>query len=271
MELNQLVINSINKQFKSKLIATSLLVTFFIAIFVVLAIYPTTATLLLIVLCVWALVGVEQSIKALSLSAIVKFLSPALYQFPENTTILFFVVMFIASARCLLSINIKKLKLIFPLISFYLVVIGISIYSSASTEVSIMKVTFFTLMTSAILTATYKQKTTIVDNWKVWFLGLSIAIIVTSLLTLPFPQIAYFRNGRGFQGVFNQPQVLGPWSAVLAVWILFALLQGKKIKTNLYLFLCLGLLVTFIVASKARTGMITFLLSASVTYIVVMF
>ncbi len=250
-----------------------LLTIFFVCLFVALAVFPTIVIIVLIALCLWALTGPAQALEALSLSVIIKFLNPAIFSFSANTTILFFIVMFLASARILTTITVKHIKLIFPLLMFFLTVVGLSLASSPSIEVSIMKAVLFTTLVSAVLVACYRQSVRIVERWKFWFLSLSIAVILLSLATLAEPNIAYFRNGRGFQGLFNHPQVLGPWAAAHACWMLFAILEDDKnnVSNMTYKLLSLGLLIAIIIASKARTGMVSFLLSITTTYIVIVF
>ena len=49
------------------------------------------------------------------------------------------------------------------------------------------------------------------------FAGLLVLMMV-SLPLLLIPSIGYFRNGSGFQGILNHPQVFGPTMALLGAW-----------------------------------------------------
>src|SRR5690606_18221291 len=79
-------------------------------------------------------------------------------------------------------------------------------------------------------------------------------LVVVLLISAPLvvlPQ-GYLRNGSGFQGVLNHPQVFGPSMALLASWTLSAVLSDARPSwKNLAI---LGVSMWFILASEARTA-----------------
>jgi hypothetical protein len=81
------------------------------------------------------------------------------------------------------------------------------------------------------------------------------ALVITSVLTLPFPSIAYARDGQGFQGVINHPQAFAVFIAILSVFLLdsAAKLKSLRNKKN-YFFLFIIILLIYL--TRARTGFI---------------
>src|SRR5690606_35639914 len=70
------------------------------------------------------------------------------------------------------------------------------------------------------------------------------------------------RNGSGFQGVLNHPQVFGPSMALLASWTLSAVLSDARPSwKNLAI---LGVSMWFILASEARTAGLAVVLGAGI-------
>jgi hypothetical protein len=98
-----------------------------------------------------------------------------------------------------------------------------------------------------------------------------IAVVV--LLSLPlfaFPEIAYAKNGHGFQGILNHPQTFGPVLAPATSALLAGLLFRRPKSFSLLVAVSLSL-IALMIASQARTALATVILSIGATTLVMFF
>lgn len=81
------------------------------------------------------------------------------------------------------------------------------------------------------------------------------AIIIFASIPLVSKPVGYLRNGHGFQGITNQPNMLG---IVLVLFISFILtnIQTGKIKSKVSAYLLLSISIYMIILSKSRTSLI---------------
>lgn len=83
--------------------------------------------------------------------------------------------------------------------------------------ISILKITYFSVGLNTVLLGFWNTKTTR-SEWLEWFFAMYVVIFSFSSLFV-FNDIGYFRNGRGFQGILNQPQTYGIFIAPFVVWV----------------------------------------------------
>lgn len=240
-------------------------VLIFSAMFGILTLAPFLISLLLGLLCAWALLGVKQSIQALSLCVMVKFLNPALYTFPEETGALAWLVIFVAVVRLLPSVRTHHSWFLIPLLSFSAVVASLSIFVSPNPQISLLKLASFSVVVGAVLVGMTSASRNDIAAWQTWFLSLTISIILVSIPTFFIPSVGYHTNGRGFQGILNQPQALGTWLATACAWLVMGLFQIKR-KGKVKLFGALSILAFLLISTKARTGAAAILLSVCATF-----
>ena len=93
----------------------------------------------------------------------------------------------------------------------------------------------------------FKDKT----YWTNWFQCFFIAVLILSYLIF-FTELGFLRNGRGFQGIFNHPQVMGVMGGIMAVWFLYYQQTSGKIFPLFLAFM--ALILVFI--SLARIGLL---------------
>ena len=237
------------------------------ALFVVLAISPYSISVVLGFLCLWALMGTKQAIQAVSLSVIIKYLNPALYTFSSETGILAWLVIALAVIRLLPNVKMRHIRFLLPLISFSLVVALLSIFVSPNPQISLLKIFSFLVVVAAVLIGMSTASRNTIEAWKLWFLSLTVSLILVSIPTLFFPIVGYHTNGRGFQGILNQPQALGAWLAPVGAWLLMGLFQIKR-KSRVILLGALVILIGLVISTEARTSVAAILLSIAATFIV---
>ncbi|RIO04081.1 O-antigen ligase domain-containing protein [Mammaliicoccus sciuri] len=146
------------------------------------------------------------------------------------------------------TIKIKKIDkiIIFILIiSFYFAVT--SLFYSNNISLSMLKITSYVLP----LLAFYSSREIIQSkNLKAWVNKILIISLIMSL-TLIFTSVGYLRNGHGFQGIFNNPNMLGIIS-VISFSLNYTLTTNNKLK---YFYLLLYFFVVII--SESRTSLLS--------------
>lgn len=90
-------------------------------------------------------------------------------------------------------------------------------------------------------------------NWIEWMFKLLFLLIIPSILIIN-TKIAYLRNGRGFQGFTNQPNMFGILS-VLFIAVTLAYIKIYNKDKNYYLIVALSFFM--IILSKSRTSFIS--------------
>jgi hypothetical protein len=87
---------------------------------------------------------------------------------------------------------------------------------------------------------------------------LAIGFLLASLLVLPFPDVGYARDQMGFQGITAHPQIFGILAGLALLVFLDCILQSSVDKIRLFYMVCFLLMVTLLLLSRARTGIIVF-------------
>lgn len=253
------------KQKKYSYIKYCLFITIYLG---VLTINAQMFTIVFGLLCLFALSGKEQAIKALSLVAMSKFLNPGIYAFSPETGVLIWLVFFSASSILIFSSSAKFTKVI-PLLIFSFVVGVLSVFFSVQPDISLMKITVFTVGVMAIILGYSSLNEEQFNRLYIWFFSIFTVVIILSLPTFLFPDIAYNRNAAGFQGILNHPQVFGAILAPITTWFLATLLfekNTKKITLNLIISISL---IVLMILSQTRTSIVAVFLSLFTVFILV--
>ncbi|MBD7984579.1 O-antigen ligase family protein [Sporosarcina sp. Sa2YVA2] len=142
--------------------------------------------------------------------------------------------------------SIILLVLVFGLYS----VITAFIFSSLPIVAIFKLVSYIFIFLSVIIGVgiTYKK-----FDWIGWMLKLYLLILLPSIIFIGLP-LGYLRNGYSFQGITNQPNMLGI-VLVLFVAIVLAYLEISKKKYSFH-YLLLFIAITMVILSKSRTSLI---------------
>ena len=212
-----------------------------------------TANFSYLLIAAYALLGRAQAIQALALSWLFTMLNPVLAPEASAASILRYVVIFAA----LLSVVLRSRGAIVNKMGFYTLLLGAfilihSLLFSAVVDVSVLKVIVWVVVVATLLSAWQglpnAQRMVLFEQLQ-WGL---IGLLLLSLPLMAFPGIGYARNGTGFQGMLNHPQVFGPTVALVG-----ALLGGKLlgIRKPTWRHLALfAMCMVLVVLSEARTA-----------------
>ena len=217
---------------------------------------PVTAELSFVVLACYALLGRSQAIQALFLTWLFSALSVGVAPVLLFAAIGRYMVIFAAALSVFLRGGFLKRALrpsglvVFIWLLGAFLVLHSSLFSAVQ-DVSILKSISFLLVIITLLTAWIGLSPDGRQRTEMFVFGGLVAVLLVSLPLLP-TGLGYLRNGTGFQGVFNQPQVFGPTAALVG-----AMVGGRMLETprprrpNLALFvMCLVLTVL----SESRTA-----------------
>lgn len=219
----------------------------------------------------WLLLGVRHAIQALSLAVVIKYLNPVLYSYPAGVGVMGWVIILLGGFRMLLGSKIGNVKVIFPILGFSLVVAALFIVQdNKAPAVSAMKLVLFTYVSCAVVLGGTSLSERQALELATWFHSLIATLVLLSLPLFAFPDIAYAKNGEGFQGILNHPQTFGPIFAPVTSALLVYIFFGKPTK-YLFIFAVILLLISLMIASQARTALATVTLSILATALVVFF
>lgn len=247
----------------------TLLVLF--GIFAISLVVPAIKPLIYLILAVHALRGAKETIEAFSLLFIILMGNPAI--FGTSGTGLRWVVILMGFAGTFWRMIRKggsnqTDSNIITIWLFFLILFPISILTSKVPSVSTFKLISFFI---GALTVFHCFRTTrqLQEYWKHWFYTIFVFLILASLLTFPLGY-GFLRNGRGFQGIFNHPQTLGPVCGILGAWFMGEYIFSKN-KKNLTVLLLGGTSIVFIFLSLARLGLAmlggSFILAYLISYL----
>jgi hypothetical protein len=233
---------------------------------------PATADLSYVILLFYSSLGRMQSIQSMYLIFIYGQLNPALAPSPVSGPIFMYVTVFITLLFELLfrykNSNANPQEQIIKNTLMFCVFLFLHSYLYSSILiVSLLKAIFWTA-TMSILIYLWSQlnsvQTAYMDRWLIRCLSLNV------LLSVPFlfiPSIGYQRNGTGFQGIFNHPQVFGPVMAITAA-ILFGIYMERR-KPSLILLLFIFTSLYFLYLSESRTALGALLVGVSLSILYV--
>lgn len=227
---------------------------------------PLATAIIFIIAAIWALYGIEESIKALALVATIKFINPSITE-QYGSSVLTWIVIGAAIIKITLSapFKLKILKVNFYLILFFIASSIVSFKSSEYIAVSIFKLISFTLTFFYVFVAFdyLREKNISIFSW---IFGLWCSILIISFALIPFPGISYFTDGMGFQGVFNQPQVMAIFCAPIAAWSTSIILFSRE-KSNYSISMVFALSWISIFLTRGRVALASLLISGLIIII----
>lgn len=232
----------------------------------VIAVHRYVITFAFVVLCIYAVLGPKQAIKALSLNYLILFLNPSIQVLPAEAGIMRWVILFIAGIRVLPAVSSRSFRFLVPLLLFFTMVAALSWVISPNLAISFLKLTVFTYCAATVLIAFNTLNVTDLEELRAWFLTISAAVFLLSLPTFAIPKVGFHTNGHGFQGIFNHPQALGIFLAPTAAYFGAGLLLRSS-KQGLLLWGAWGFVMAVMFLTRARTAMLTFFLSMATTLV----
>ncbi len=126
-----------------------------------------------------------------------------------------------------------------------------SVLFSQLADVSILKAISWSVVMTTLLSAWINL--TVLKRQE---LSKEIFLLLTAVLFFSLPllntSVGYLRNGSGFQGILNHPQVFGSTMALLGTWA--ASLVFTERRPRLWLFCLVGMSVVAVFVSQARTA-----------------
>lgn len=193
--------------------------------------------------------------KALLLVYLINFLSPGLFNVPAAVDTLRWFVLLCAALRVFLDFFIHELRFglirrwLLWLIVFCVVAASLSALASPYPTVSFLKLLAFLVGFATVLQGLRFSKNYDWLNWifTVWCIVLLIGF------PLLFNNLGYVRNGLGFQGILNHPQMYGFFFAVPAVYISVKFLLREVARDPITILFLIAVWTT-VIASQARTG-----------------
>jgi hypothetical protein len=229
---------------------------------------PTTADLSFFMIALYALFGQGQAIRALALSWLFVMLNSGLVPESSNETVGRYAVLLAA----FISVTWRSSFVRFDRFVFFSAVLGAffvfhSFFFSLIPDVSLLKALNWLLAILTLLVAWGSLDIVRRDEVQRWIFGFLIVIAVASLPFLLFPAFGYLRNGSGFQGLLNHPQVFGPTMALLGTFAFGRLLAQPQPSWWLFalFFGCLILLIL----SGARTAAFTLVISVIISVLLI--
>lgn len=231
----------------------------------------STANLSYLVLAVYALFGPVHAIRALALSWLFTMLNPGIAPEPSALSAGRYAVLLAAVCGIFIRNGLLKANMKLYQTTFWTLLLGIflilhSIIFSPMVDVSILKALSWTLAMTSLLSAwsglsSIEHKRTEIE---LFFFLILVALASLPFVTLP---VGYLTNGKGFQGVLNQPQAFGVFAALLGAWALAQIL-GKN-EPSWLLFGVVGISLGLILMSGTRTAGLAFVLSAVVSLLLI--
>lgn len=219
-------------------------------------------------LLLWSLLGVGQSLQALTLLMLTRLLNPAVYEFGDASVALFYVVLLVACSRIFFgALAYKRKKFKGPLL---LLIFGL--YGAFNTGVfsyypivSLTKIILFTYTSCAIIVGFQICAQRRMD-WAPWFLGMWLAVVTLSIPALLVSGIGYARDGQGFQGILSHPQTFAVYLAPMVCWMLGQYLFVRERLSFLWLAV-LAVVMSLIFMTLARTAVVTVIASLVLVFL----
>lgn len=215
---------------------------------------PAAHVLVYLLLAVWAWTGPRRAIEALTLSWLVSFLNPGIYELSAAGGLLRWVVLASAAAGVGLAVAIRGRRVPRTLLWFvgFATVVGLMAAGlSYAPAVSLLKLISFFLAVGTILVGFHTSEVGS-EYWRRWFLTLFGSVVLAGL-PLVVRDVGFFRNQRGFQGVLSHPQSYGIFIGAMLPWVLFLKLEGRR---GRWLWALIAIASVSLVLTRARTGML---------------
>lgn len=229
----------------------------------------STADLAYLLVAAYALLGRKQAIQALVLSWLLTNISPGIAPPASLAGLLRFIIIICAA----ISVYIRGGRLlrrrqarlfVTTTLGLGAFIIVHSVVVSPFPDVSILKALSWTTVMATITVAWLGLSEKEREELSRQVFGVLILILVVSLPLLVLP-IGYLRNGTGFQGVLNHPQMFGSVMALLGGWAA-AQMFGKG-RPGWWTIALTAVCVALILMSEARTAGLAFVLGISFSLI----
>jgi hypothetical protein len=225
--------------------------------------FPFLTAYTFVLLAVYALLGLRQSIQALFLAFLIKSLNPAIFISVDSTALFHWIVLYTSAAKILITSCNKKVipKAFLSTASLCYFAFFVSSISGFSPFISLLKLTSFILFSVTTVTVIYILRKD-VNYWLSWLFSIYLFVCVTSLPFINSPA-GYAAKGNGlFQGILAHPQLYGifcsPFVSLL-VWKTITDKEGFRKNSLTILSTALGLFAIF--SSGARTSLFASILS----------
>ncbi|HHJ20507.1 MAG TPA: hypothetical protein ENJ84_11910 [Gammaproteobacteria bacterium] len=215
-----------------------------------------TADLAYLLVAAYALLGRAQAIQALAISWLLTNISPGIAPPASMAGLLRFVILFSAAISVFIhggwSLRRRQAKLfVRTTIILGVFIMGHSLVFSPLSDVSILKALSWTTAMATIIMAWSGLSERVREQLSRQIFGGLVVVLIVSLPLVMSP-LGFLKNGTGFQGVFNHPQVFGSVMTLLGAWAA-AQIFGKA-KPRWWSVVLTGLCVTMILMSEARTA-----------------
>ena len=215
-----------------------------------------TADLAYVLVAAYALSGRAQAIQSLAISWLLTNISPGIAPPASMAGLLRFVILFCAAISVFIhggwSLRRRHAKVFVRItIMLGLFIMVHSLVFSPLPDVSILKALSWTTAMATIIVAWLGLSEQVREQISRQIFGGLIVILMVSLPLVMSP-LGFLRNGTGFQGIFNHPQVFGSVMTLLGAWAA-AQIFGKA-KPRWWSVVLTGLCVTMILMSEARTA-----------------
>ncbi len=238
------------------------LVAVLVVLISVALIIPSGKTVIALALLPVALLNRDKAIFALLALFLIRMSNLAITGFDPLFSISAWITSLVASSRIwldfILNQRYRMTRQMKWISVFALIALILSVFSM-SPIVSILKLFSFYFIAGAIVvgvTSPLPNKSTTLA----WLYAAWVSVMITSIFTLPFPEVGYFRDGQGFQGSLNHPQLLAIFIAPMVAWLLAKTLMAKRLGLGSIVVLALG--VSILILTRARTGIVSILLGA---------
>lgn len=149
--------------------------------------------------------------------------------------------------------SINRLRWVMATVAFFTIYnVFVALFFSSLPTVASFKVLSYSIVFIGILIgfANISKRFNILDRMLNYFK----IIILTSLLTIPFP-VAYLINGWSFQGVLNHPNMFGIFTVLFVAILLGKYGNNQKITKFDLFFLTISLLM--IILTNSRTALLS--------------
>lgn len=217
-------------------------------------------------LLAWSLAGAKQAMMAMSCVALLKFANPAVASPPLLGAVLFWLVAMTAAGRLYMAAGRFSAPFVF-LVAFALAAILLSAMVSKAVDVSVMKVVSFFIVSSSLLLASNSLRSDQVLALQRWFFSVVLVMAALSLLTLPFPGVAFNTVAGSLQGMFSHPQTAGVFYVPFAAWLIARIFLERWALLPRWVIALAVVFAGMIVATGARTAMLATFVSVGLTLV----
>lgn len=231
------------------------------------ALVPAVLIGVLILLAIDGLRSTRVALRNLMLVYLVRALNPAFFgEMPE-----LMMPSLLAVSCCCIRIYGDAIlgRKVFPrlcrfLLIFVAFVVCTSFLASEYITISFFKLGYFAFVSLAVV---WGFTSTSDGPWVVrWMINVYFAVFILSV-PLVFHDYGYFRDAMGFQGILNHPQEYAIFMAPFAALLLAHVISAPD--RNPFLWVLLTAVVTSLILTRSRTGMVAMLAGVGFGYLLI--